>query len=332
MKALVLAPFSKEALQWLGRLMPLTHESWTETKRLYDPEELGLRMKEEGTSHLIVEADFIYEEVFQHASDFRFLGVCRSALDHVDLGAATEHNVLVVNTPGRNAEAVAELTIALMLSLARRVPSLDRYVKTGGWQDPVEGYINNQGIELRGKTLGLVGLGAVGGTVSKLATSMGMEVLAYDPFAGAEGQRKSGALLVSLEHLLKESLFLSLHAPATDATTGLIGEGELGAMIKGAYLINTAFYEMVKEDALVKALASGRLAGAALDVHESHPISPTSPLLKLDNVLLTPHVGGGTAETVQRHSTMILKDIERHLQGVKPLNLANPKVWDNLGP
>ena len=332
MKALVLAPFSKEALESLGRLMPITHESWTETKMLYDPEELGLRMKEEGTSHLIVEADFIFEEVFQQASDLRFLGVCRSALDHVDLVAATEHNVLVVNTPGRNAEAVAELTIALMLSLARRVPSLDSYVKTGGWENPLDGYINHQGIELRGKTLGLVGLGAMGGAVSKLATSMGMEVLAFDPFAGVPGQRKSGALLVSLEQLLRESLFLSLHAPAEDDTRGLIGEEELGAMRKGAYLINTAFYEMVEEDALVKALASGRLAGAALDVHESHPISPTSPLLKLSNVLLTPHVGGATGETVERHSAMILQDIERHLQGVKPLNLVNPEVWDNFGP
>ena len=181
MKALVLAPFSKEALELLGRLMPITHESWTETKMLYDPEELGLRMKEEGTSHLIVEADFIFEEVFQQASDLRFLGVCRSALDHVDLVAATEHNVLVVNTPSRNAEAVAELTIALMLSLARRVPSLDNYVKTGGWENPLDGYINHQGIELRGKTLGLVGLGAMGGAVSKLATSLGMEVLAFRP-------------------------------------------------------------------------------------------------------------------------------------------------------
>ena len=155
MKALVLAPFSKEALESLGRLMPLTHESWIETKMFYDPEELGLRMKEEGTSHLIVEADFIFEEVFQQASDLRFLGVCRSALDHVDLAAATEHKVLVVNAPGRNAEAVAELTIALMLSLARRIPSLDSYVKTGGWENPLDGYINHQGIELRGKTLGL---------------------------------------------------------------------------------------------------------------------------------------------------------------------------------
>ena len=115
------------------------------------------------------------------------MGICRAALNHVDLDAATEHDVLVVNTPGRNARAVAELTLGLMLSLARRIPYLDGYVKSGRWEDPVDGYVNHRGLELEGRTLGLIGLGAVGSVVSGLAKAFGMKVLAYDPYAGEVG-------------------------------------------------------------------------------------------------------------------------------------------------
>ncbi len=330
MKALVLAPFSPAALRSLARLMPVAYESWTRTKRLYDPEELGRRMGEEGVTALIVEADFIFEEVFDQAKDLMFLGVCRADLGHVDLEAATRHGVPVSHTPGRNAQAVAELTVGLMLSLARRIPALNGYVKQGRWEDPVDGYVNHRGVELKGSVLGLVGLGAVGRAVATLAAGFGMTVIAYDPYAGKPGQRRGGATLTTLERVLKESAFLSLHAPSTPETAGLIGERELGVMGRGTYLVNTASHDLVDEAALVKALAAGHLSGAALDVHETHPISPASPLLKLENVLLTPHVGGATEETVQRHSAMILEDLERCLRGERPLRLANPRVWDGL--
>ena len=331
MRALVLAPFHPPTLESLAKLMPVDYESWTETRRLQDPEELGLRLRKEHVTHLIVEADFIFEETFQNAADLRFLGICRAALNHVDLDAATEHDVLVVNTPGRNARAVAELTLGLMLSLARQISHLDGYVKSGRWEDPVDGYVNHRGLELEGLTLGLIGLGAVGSIVSKLAGAFGMRVLAHDPYAGSVGEQRYGALLVPLKPLLQQSNFLSLHAPATSETTGMIGHEELATLPPVAFLVNTAFYEMVQEDALVQALTTGPLAGAALDVHETHPISPASPLIKLPNVILTPHVGGATEGTVQRHSEMMLQEIQRHLRGEKPINLANPRVWESLG-
>lgn len=310
--------------------MPVDYESWTETRRLQDPEELGLRLQKEHTTHLIIEADFVFEELFQLAADLQFVGVCRAALNHVDLEAATQHGVIVVNTPGRNARAVAEHTIGLMLSLARRIPYLDGYLKSGRWEDPVDGYVNHRGLELQGQTLGIVGLGAVGRIVAKLAAAFDMHVLAYDPYAGEVGHQQGDVFLVSLDQLLQHSNFLSLHAPATDETTGMIGHEELATLPSSAFLINTAFYEMVRADALVQALTSGHLAGAAFDVHETHPISPTSPLLNLPNVILTPHVAGATEGTVQRHSEMVLSDIRRHLKGEKPLNLANPQVWKSL--
>ncbi len=331
MRALVLAPFHPPTLASLAQLMPVDYESWTETRRLQDPEKLGLRLQKEHVTYLIIEADFVFEETFQNAADLRFVGICRAALNHVDLDAATEHGVLVVNTPGRNARAVAELTLGLMLSLARRIPHLDGYVKSGRWEDPVDAYVNHRGLELQGRTLGIIGLGAVGSLVSKLANAFGMSVLAHDPYAGAMGGQRNGALLVPLDRLLQRSNFLSLHAPATDETAGMLGRDEIAALPAGAFLVNTAFYEMVQEDPLVHALTAGTLAGAALDVHETHPISPASPLMKLPNVILTPHVGGATEGTVQRHSEMMLLDIQRHLQGEKPINLANPKVWESLG-
>ena len=329
MKALILAPFHPPTLASLSQLMPVAYESWTETRRLQDPEQLGLRLQQEKITHLIIEADFAFEELFQAAPSLKFLGVCRAALNHVDLEAATQHNVIVVNAPGRNARAVAEHTLGLMLSLARRIPHLDGYLKSGKWEDPVDGYVNHRGLELHGQTLGIIGLGAVGKIVANLAAAFGMNVIAYDPYAGKIGERRESPLLVPLQQLLQQSNFLTLHAPRTPETTAMLGRDELAVLPLRAFLINTAFYEMVQEDALVHALTTGQLAGAALDVHETHPISPASPLLKLPNVILTPHVGGATEGTVQRHSEMILSDIQRHLRGEKPVNLANPQVWKN---
>ena len=330
MRALILAPFDPSTLASLSKIMPVDYESWTETRSLQDPEELGRRLKKEHVTHLIVEADFIFEELFQNAPELQFVGICRAALNHIDLDAATQHGVIVVNTPGRNARAVAELTLGLMLSLTRHIPRLDNYLKAGRWQDPVEGYISHRGLELHGLTIGIIGLGAVGKIVSKLASAFGMTVLAHDPYAGNVGEQCESARLTPLGELLQQSNFLSLHAPATADTTGMIGREELNSLPTGAFLINTAFYEMVQEDALVEALTTGTLAGAALDVHETHPISPASPLLMLPNVILTPHIGGATEDTVRRHSEMVLHDIQRHLRREKPVNLVNPEVWNTL--
>ena len=328
MNALILAPFSDDHLEALRRLVRVEYESWTTTRRLYDPGQLIERLNRDNIAILVVEADFIFREVFEESKKLKFLGVCRSSLDHVDLKAATEYGVLVINTPERNARSVAELTLTLVLSLARQIPWLDRYVKDAHWQNPVEAYISHKGIEIEGKTLGIIGLGSVGRIVSKLAQTLGMKVLAYDPYVGHLGTEKAGATLASLETVLTQSKFLSLHAPSSPATLNLLGERQIGMMEQGSFLINTASEDLVDEIALVQFLESGHLAGAALDVHKSHPIVPSSPLLKLDNVILTPHVGGATEETIERHSTMMFHDIDRFMQGQMPWHLTNPQVWN----
>jgi phosphoglycerate dehydrogenase-like enzyme len=182
-------------------------------------------------------------------------------------------------------------------------------------------------MELGDKTLGIIGLGAIGRLVAKLARGIGMRVLAYDPYVGTTGERYRGALLVSLEELLKESQVVTLHVPRHAETDGLLDAERLALVRPGSFLVNTSSHSAVDEGALVEALHSGRLAGAALDVHESHPIPPTSPLLGLDNVILTPHIGGATDETVSRHSWMIVEAVRRFLAGRRPKHLVNPNVW-----
>lgn len=327
MKALVLAPFAEDALKALKAMLPVVYESWTDTHRLYAPEDLAGRINEQEVAVLIIEADFAFEELFEAAAPLRFLGICRQELNHVNLEAATRHGVAVVNAPARNAQAVAEHTLGLMLSLARRIPQADSYVKSLRWEDPVEPYLSMRGIELYGKTLGIVGLGAVGRRVARLGRGMGMRVLAHDPYLGEPGQRLRGAQLASLETLLRVSHFVTLHVPASSDTENLLDARRIDLMRPSAFLVNTSTYAAVDTEALVEALRSGRLGGAALDVHPSHPIPSTSPLLALENVVLTPHIGGATEETVARHSWMMVDAVGRFMRGLRPRNLANPAVW-----
>ena len=331
MRALVLAPFTAEALSALRALMPLAYEPWTETQKLHDPEELAARINAENITVLIVEADFMVEELFQAAQPLRFAAMCRAALNQVDLEAATRHGVIVVHTPGRNAQGVAELTLGLMLALARRIPQAHAYVHQGQWQDPVEPYINMGGVELAGKGLGIVGLGATGRRVARMGRAVGMRVVAYDPYAGPLGARRAGAVLTSVEDLLRTSDFVTLHAPETPETEGLLDAPRFTQMRAGSYLVNVSSPALVNQKALLAALAEGPLAGAAFDVHEAHPIPPNSPLLGLDNVVLTPHIGGATDGTRHRQSWMVLEDLQRFLAGRRPRHLANAAAWRRHG-
>ena len=330
-RALVLAPFSQDALDDLQLTLPVTYESWTSTRKLYSPDELSNRINREGIEILIVEADFIFEEVFDDVSALKFLGVCRNSLNHIDLESATKHGVVVVNVPGRNAQGVAELTMGLLISLVRGIVPLNRYVHGGDWENPVEPYISMRGVELHGKTLGLIGLGSIGRRVARLANAFGMNVVASDPYVGTPGRQKTGALLTTLDQLLSKSDFVSIHTSETPETDGLLGRSQLGRMKPGSYIVNTASYRAIDEDSLVDGLRSGHIAGIALDVHLSHPIPPNSPLLGLANVVLTPHIGGATDGTVERQSRSMVEDIKRYMAGARPRNIVNRSVWRRRG-
>ncbi|MHB0875003.1 MAG: NAD(P)-dependent oxidoreductase [Anaerolineae bacterium] len=329
MKALLLAPFDAETLGRLAALGEVVHEPWLQSRRLWDPEELGARLQAEEFDVLVIEADFVTEETFALAPGLRFLGVCRGdAGPHVDLAAATAAAVPVVLTPGRNAIAVAELTVGLTIALARGIVSAHESIRAGRWQGPLDGYAGRRGIELSGRTAGLVGCGAVGREVGKRLAALGMTVVAYEPSAATrQALAAEPVTFLALDDVLRRTDFLSLHAPLTDATRGMIGERELALMRAGGYLVNTARAGLIDEEAVLRALRDGRLAGAALDVHAIEPLPPHSPWLALDNVILTPHIGGATADVVRHHSRMIADEIERWLRGERPCHLANPDVW-----
>ncbi len=325
--ALILAPFAEQQLQRLRRRLRVDYRSWMATRRLMDPDELVCTLNDGGVSVLVVESDFVFEEVFEQAGCLRFVGVCRSATNHVDVEAATARGVLVVNTPARNARAVAEHALGLMIVLARRIAHAHAYVMEGRWQDPVTSYISMRGVELGGRTLGIVGLGAVGRLLARMARSLGMEVLAYDPYV----RTAEDAALTSLKSLVKRSDFISLHVPLTPQTEGLLDARLLATARPGAFVVSTSDAAVIDQGSLVRALERGRIAGAALDVFDTHPIAPDNPLLSLDNVVLTPHIGGATAETIERHSQMMADDILRYLDGGRPENLVNPEALSDGG-
>jgi D-3-phosphoglycerate dehydrogenase len=329
MRALILAPFAQESLAALREAgIEPVHESWLDAGELQDPEELGARIAREDFDAAIVEADFLLAETFNAAPGLRFGGICRAALNQVDVEAATESGIVVVNTPGRNAGAVAEMTMALMLAVARRVAEADRYVRGGKWESPVGPYNDLRGSELGGKTVGIVGLGAIGRRVAELCNAFGMNVLAYDPFVTPAQADRLKATWTELDFMLEVADFVTLHAPTAEDGPPLLNAARISRMKRGAALVNTAAAELVDQDALADALSAGKLSGAGLDIFPTHPVEPSYPLLGMPNVVMTPHIGGATEDTVARHSAMMAEDLIRFARGERPHNLVNPEVWE----
>ena len=324
-RALILAPFDERQLQRLIDEMSVTHESWLDTLKLTDPDDLAARIRTDGISILVVEADFVFDETFADAPDLKFVGICRASTTQVDIDAATAHGVVVVNTPGRNARAVAEHALGLIFSLARRIPTAHHYVTSGRWQHPVGGYVDLRGIELAGRTLGIVGMGAIGRRLAEMGQALGMSVLGCDPYVT---DPPAGIDMVDLRTAVSRSDFISVHVPTMPQTVGMIDAEVINRMKSTAFLVNCSDAQVIDQDALVHALTTGQIEGAAFDMFETHPIAPDNPLLTLDNVILTPHLGGATVETIQRHSRMMTDDILRFIRGDRPVNLVNPEVWD----
>ncbi len=328
MNVLILCPFAEREAVRLKEHGSITIESWFDTQQIQDPERLGVRLRREGYDSVIVEADFLFAETFNAAPNLLYAGVCRADAHHVDIAAATECGVAVVNTPGRNANAVAELVFGLMISVSRKIAHSDHWLRDGSWSSPIAAYTQLQGFELQGKTLGIIGLGSIGRAVATIARGFGMHVLAYDPVVTPSDADRFGATWCDIDMLVEASDFVTLHCPPTKDGTPLLDQDRLSRIKNGSVLINTAAPSLLDEDALVDAIEQGRIRGAGIDVFQSHPIDPNSPLLKLENVTLTPHIGGATFETIDRHSAMMTDDLIRFHNGEMPERILNPEVWE----
>ncbi len=232
-------------------------------------------------------------------------------VDAVDLQAARQKGIIVTNTPGANSRSVAELTVGLMLSLARSIPSAASATRSGGWP-------RLSGISLQGKVIGLLGFGAIGRTVASLLSGFETTVLAYDPIVTPEQASELGAALTTLEEIIRQADIVSLHCPLTADTRQMVNAGFLGAMKPGAYLINTARGALVDEPALLAALESGSLGGAALDVFSTQPPEVDNPLLRHPRLVATPHMGAHTDGATNAMGWMALNDCLAVLRGEEP--------------
>lgn len=251
--------------------------------------------------------DFITEKVFAACPKLRAISRYGAGYDRVDLAAAARHHVVVTNTPGVNAQAVAELAMGLILCLARKIPMLDRSTKSGGW-------IRSTGVELSGRTMGIIGLGAIGKRLAACCGGFGMKLLAYDPYLDLPFCEAHGIGARSLEEILSESDVISLHLPLNAETRHLIDARAIDRMRDGVILINASRGAIVDEEAAYTALLSGKLAGLGLDAFEVEP-PVGSPLLGLDTVVATPHTGAHTQEAVRNMQDLSVQNLMDVLSG-----------------
>ncbi len=248
------------------------------------------------------------DELMSHAPKLRVIGRAGVGVDNIDAEAATRRGIVVMNTPGANAVAVAELAVALMISLARKLPAANSTMHAGKWEKK-----SLQGTELRNKTLGILGLGRIGLEVARRARGFGMELIGSDPFVSAAVARENGITVVPVEELFAKADYLTLHVGLTPQTHGVINAKTIATMKKGVRIVNCARGELVVEADLVAALKSGQVAGAALDVFTVEP--PTdSPYFGLDNVILSPHIAGSTNEAQEAVGVQIARQVREYLK------------------
>ncbi|MEE9209454.1 MAG: hydroxyacid dehydrogenase, partial [Kiloniellales bacterium] len=303
----------------LARLATIAEVVTAET---WDEETLA---REAADAELIVTSFFptISARVIEAASRLKAIVKYGVGVDNIDLEAASRRGVMVVNCPEYGSDTVADHAFALLLCLARRIVRIDAAMKAQAWVWPAPEYC---GVDVAGKTLGLVGFGNIGRAMSRRGAGFGMEQLAYDPYVAPESVATYAVRLVGLDELLGRSDFVSIHCILTPETRGLVGEAELRAMKDTAYLVDVSRGAIIDEPALVRALRQGWIAGAAMDVFQQEPVTAGYPLLKLDNVILTSHLAWYTKEADERLAKECVARLLELLHGKTPKNLKNAKA------
>ncbi len=274
---------------------------------------------------LILLSDRIDKEVLEKAGKLRVISTMSAGYDHIDLREATSRGIYVTNVPGVLTEAVAEFALALLFSAARRIVEADRFLRKGFWKVAWSPMFM-LGQQISGKTLGIIGLGAIGAALAKRARGLNMRVVYYSRTRKLSVEKELGVSYMSFKDVLKESDFLILSTALTPETVKMIGEKELRSMKPSSYLINISRGAVVDEKALVKALKEGLIAGAALDVFEKEPVDPGNLLISMDNVVLTPHIASATFEARRRLSEKAAENILHILRGEASSSLLNPEV------
>jgi phosphoglycerate dehydrogenase-like enzyme len=278
----------------------------------------------QGEEVFITNEDKVNAEALDGNKNLILIGTPSAGIDHIDVKAATERGIPVIYSPGGNADSVAEYTFALILAISKKILSADDRIRKG-LTPKVESYKPLMGIQLRGKTIGIVGVGSIGSRVAMMARAFGMKVLLFDPGVLPTRLEQFGEV-VELDELLNTSDFVTVHAPLTDQTRGMLGPEHFRMMKNTAFFVNTARGKIVDEPALIEALRERTIAGAALDVQASEPLNRDSPLLILENVIVSPHIASFTREAQAYCDRVVQEDIIRFVKGERMRYLANPEV------
>lgn len=298
-KVLVASHISDEAINLLksrGYVVEVVEEP---------PEDELVKLVKDANALIVRSKPVVTRRVIEAARELKIIARAGVGLDNIDVKAAEERGIVVINAPASSTQSVAELAVGLMLAVARKIALTDRKMRQGEWAKK-----HGMGVELYGKTLGVIGFGRIGKAVAKICKyGFGMKVLYYDTRRDLEAEKEIGAEYRDLDDLLREADIVTLHVPLLPSTTHLINEEKLRLMKKTAILINTSRGAVVDTNALIRALKEGWIAGAGLDVYEEEPLPPNHPLTKLDNVVLTPHIGASTQEAQARAGLEVAEKI-----------------------
>lgn len=340
-KAIVTAGIVEEYLDKLRECCDVKVTGWIKTGVLMNETELEEELKD--ADIFIVGYEAVSKNLLKRLKNLKVIACTRANPVNIDCNAAAELGIPVIYTPGRNANSAAEFTMGLMISEVRHIARAYHALKMGRYVgDPVENinnyqdkedvvwdlsgespYKNFKGFELSGRTIGFIGLGNIAVRLVKMCKAFEMNLISYDPYCSEEKAKDLGVKLVSLNELLETADFVSVNCKVSTETKGLIGEEQFRMMKPTSYLINTARASIIQQDALINALVNKKIAGAALDVYWDEPIPANHPLLKLDNVTLTPHLAGASKDVPARHSQMVVEDILRWIKGEKPERVFN---------
>ncbi len=312
-KILVSDPLSEEGLKILNAIKEFQVDVKTDLK----PETLKSIIKDYDCL-VVRSATKVTKDIIEAAHKLKVIGRAGVGLDNVDLEAATQKGIIVMNTPAGNTISTAEHTFSMILALSRNIPQANVSVKLGEWKRS-----KFMGVELYNKTLGIIGLGKIGTEVAKRALSFGMKILAYDPFLSREIAEGLGVEAVELKELLERSDYITVHTPLTEETKHMVSDAEFAIMKNGVRVINCARGGIIDEQALVNAIKEGKVSGAAIDVFEKEPLAPDNEILKLDSIITTPHLGASTEEAQVNVAIEVAQIVRDALLGKGIRNAAN---------
>lgn len=315
MKVLVNDTIAEEAIEMLRSKYEVTAE-------FHDKDKL-LEIISDYDAIIVRGKTKVPKEVIEKGEKLKAIGRAGIGVDNIDMAFATERKIPVVNAPRSSTVSVAELAVGHMISIARHLPQADKTMKAGLWEKK-----KLMGTELQGKTLGLVGCGRIGSEVASRAEAFGMKIIAYDPYLPEEVQDKICADFTTLDEVLRDSDFISIHALLTDETRGMIGKEQFEMMKDSVCIVNCARGPIIDEATLVEALEQGKIGGAALDVFENEP-PEGSPLLTAPNVVFTPHLGASTVEAQIKAGTTTAEQVDKALSGERPDFVVNREIYDS---